>query len=77
MASMKKCVHLLCIYMLIKSYEKPEMLIAPVLHGILVRSGSSKAGEPEKPEMVMGRVSDAGGPVWDQNVWRFHWSLVK
>ena len=51
--------------MLIKSYEKPEMLIAPVLHGILVHSGSREAGEPEKPEMLMGTVSDAGGAVWD------------
>lgn len=65
MASMKKCVYLLSIYMLIKSYEKPEMLIAPVLHGILVHSGSREAGEPEKPEMLMGTVSDAGGAVWD------------
>ena len=65
MASMKKCVYLLSIYMLIKSYEKPELLIAPVLHGILVHSGSREAGEPERPEMLMGTVSDARGAVWD------------
>ena len=51
--------------MLIKSYEKPEMLIAPVLRGILVHSGSRKAGESGKSEMLMSRMSDVWGPVWD------------
>ena len=65
MASMKKCVYLLCVCMLIKSCEKPEMLIAPVLCGILVHSGSRKASESGKSEMLMSRMSDVWGPVWD------------